>query len=74
MAMHDDRNLSDALVQLGRDQGQLIALFKAEGWQGMLKEMLRITDNAQARKDIGRVLVQVDRALQVISGRPGSSG
>ena len=41
MAMHDDRNLSDALVQLGRDQGQLIALFKGEKWQEMLKEMLR---------------------------------
>ena len=73
MASQDGRNLSDALVQFGRDQGLMLALYMGDDWQRMLKQMLRITDNAQARKDIRRVLVQVDKALQVIRGFAGSS-
>ena len=73
MASQDGRNLSDALVRFGRDQDLMLALYMGDDWQRMLKQMLRITDNAQARKDIRRVLVQVDKALQVIRGFAGSS-
>ena len=69
MATQDDRNLSEALVQFGRDQGQMLALFKGEGWQGMLKDMLRITEHKQTRQEIMHVLAQVERAISAMSGR-----
>ena len=69
MAIQDGRNLSEALVKFGRDQGQMLALFKGEGWQGMLKEMLRITEHKQTRQEIGHVLAQVERAISAMSGR-----
>ena len=69
MANQDDRNLSEALVQFGRDQGQMLALFKGEGWQGMLKEMLRITEHKQTRQEIRHVLAQVERAVIAMRGR-----
>ena len=69
MATQDDRNLSEALVQFGRDQGQMLALFKGEGWQGMLKEMLRITEHKQTRQEIRHVLAQVERAVIAMRGR-----
>ena len=69
MANQDDRNLSEALVKFGRDQGQMLALFKGEGWQGMLKEMLRITEHKQTRQEIRHVLAQVERAVIAMRGR-----
>jgi len=45
MATENGRNLSEALVQFDRDQEQMIALFKGEGWQGML----RFTEHKQTR-------------------------
>ena len=69
MATQDDRNLSEALVQFGRDQGQMLALFKGEGWQGMLKEMLRITEHKQTRQEIKHVLAQVEKAVIAMRGR-----
>jgi len=63
MATQDDKTLSEALVQFGRDQGQLHAQFKAEGWQVMLKDMLRITEHKQTRQEIRHVLAQVERAI-----------
>jgi len=71
MATQDDKNLSEALVQFGRDQGQILALFKGEGWQGMLEEMLRITEHKQTRQEIRHVLAQVDQAVRLM--RNGSS-
>jgi len=69
MSTQDERNLSEALAQLGRDQGQMLALFKGEGWQGMLKEMLRITKHKQTRQEIRHVLAQVERAVIAMRGR-----
>ena len=69
MATQNDRNLSGALVQLGRDQGQMLALYKSEGWQGMLKEMLRITEHKQTRQEIRHVLAQVEKAVIAMRGR-----
>ena len=51
MANQVDRNLSEALVKFGRDQGQMLALHKGEGWEGMLKEMLRITEHKHTAGD-----------------------
>ena len=69
MATQDDRNLSEALVQFGRDQGQMLALHKGEGWEGMLKDMLRITEHKQTRQEIRHVLAQVERAVIAMRGR-----
>ena len=69
MATQDGRNLSEALVQFGRDQGQLLAMFKGESWQGMLKEMLRITEHKQTRQEIRHVLAQVEKAVIAMRGR-----
>ena len=73
MTTQEGRNLCEALVQFGRDQGQMLAQFKGEDWQGVLREMLRLTEHPQTRNEISQMLAQVDRALQVISGRPGNS-
>ena len=69
MARQDDRNLSEALVQFGRDQGQMLALHKGEGWQGMLEEMLRITEHKQTQQEIRHVLAQVEKAVSAMRGR-----
>jgi hypothetical protein len=69
MATQDDRNLSEALVKFGRDQGQMLALHKGEGWQGMLKDMLRITEHKQTRQEIRHVLAQVEKAVVAMRGR-----
>ena len=69
MANQDDRNLSEALVQFGRDQGQMLALYKGEGWQGMLKEMLKITEHKETRMEIRHVLAQVEKAVIAMRGR-----
>ena len=69
MATEDDRNLSEALVQFGRDQGQMLALHKGEGWEGMLKDMLRITEHKQTQQEIRHVLAQVERAVIAMRGR-----
>jgi len=47
----------------------LLALFKGEGWQGMLKEMLRITEHRQTRQEIKHALAQVERAVIAMRGR-----
>ena len=69
MAIQDDKTLSEALVQFGRDQGQMLALHKGEGWEGMLKDMLRITEHKQTRQEIRHVLAQVERAVIAMRGR-----
>ena len=69
MATKDDKTLSEALVQFGRDQGQMLALFKGEGWQGMLEDMLRITEHKQTRQEIRHMLTQVERAIIDMRGR-----
>jgi len=47
----------------------MLALLKGEGWQGMLKDMLRITEHKQTRQEIKHVLAQVEKAVITMRGR-----
>ena len=47
----------------------MLALHKGEGWEGMLKDMLRITEHKQTRQEIRHVLAQVERAVIAMRGR-----
>jgi hypothetical protein len=74
MATQDDRNLSDALVQLGREQGQILALHTGEDWQRVLRDMLRIAGQSDTEDEIRHLLTQVEQAIRLMRYGPCLSG